>query len=313
MAVTDTLLRSLREQMLNEDESLAGLLRKCLLLGAETGSESLREWARLELNGYPIESPELPDYRKLSGAPMIMDSMSGNTWASKQPVNPYQMPNKARERLLEFMSFTQPIEEIDGLAQKDIVTFTHPSVAAAQAVWNNELGPYQSVVSLAYAVPGSHFRGIVAQVRNRLVDIVADLTSSTPLTELPKTAVVEAAVRDHVGVTYNTTVVSPSGPVAIGQGANATGIGIDSVVKLLSAIVDAAGQIGDASQKDEMTAAVADLENAVTQTEPDAGEVLKRAGKLRELAGRLGVATVTAATTSAVTAVTELALKGAFG
>lgn len=35
--MTDSLLRSLREHMLDESEPLAGLLRKCLLLGAETG------------------------------------------------------------------------------------------------------------------------------------------------------------------------------------------------------------------------------------------------------------------------------------
>ncbi|MFF0366375.1 hypothetical protein [Micromonospora sp. NPDC005087] len=40
--MTDTLLRSLRERMLDESEPLAGLLRKCLLLGAETGSEAPR-------------------------------------------------------------------------------------------------------------------------------------------------------------------------------------------------------------------------------------------------------------------------------
>jgi hypothetical protein len=51
LRVTDALLRSLRERMLDESEPLAGLLRKCLLLGAETGSVTLRYWARKELNG----------------------------------------------------------------------------------------------------------------------------------------------------------------------------------------------------------------------------------------------------------------------
>ncbi len=37
-AVTDTVLQSLRTQILDESEPLAGLLRKCLMLGAETHS-----------------------------------------------------------------------------------------------------------------------------------------------------------------------------------------------------------------------------------------------------------------------------------
>ena len=53
--MTDTLLRSLRERMLDESEPLAGLLRKCLLVGAETGSRR-RDRARKELNGYASEA-----------------------------------------------------------------------------------------------------------------------------------------------------------------------------------------------------------------------------------------------------------------
>jgi hypothetical protein len=39
--MTDSLIRALREKVMDESEPLAGLLRKCLLLGAETGSDSL--------------------------------------------------------------------------------------------------------------------------------------------------------------------------------------------------------------------------------------------------------------------------------
>ena len=47
----NTLLQSLRESVLDESEALAGLLRKCLMLGAQTGSDSLRQWARYEVSG----------------------------------------------------------------------------------------------------------------------------------------------------------------------------------------------------------------------------------------------------------------------
>ena len=51
--MTSSLLTDLRERVIDEAEPLPGLLRKCLMLGAQTGSQSLREWARFELNGYP--------------------------------------------------------------------------------------------------------------------------------------------------------------------------------------------------------------------------------------------------------------------
>lgn len=311
--MTEPLLRSLREVMLDETEPLAGLLRKCLLLGAETGSESLRTWARAELKGYPPEGDDVPAYRKLHGVPMVMDSMSGNTWAKGQNLARLQVPAKAREYVPEFISFVQPVEELAQLAQQKHLNFGHAGLAMAQTVWNSELGPYQSVVSLAFVVPGSFLSGILAQVRTNLVDMIADLTASTPLTELPGRASVDAAVREHVGDVYNTTVLQPSGPTAIGRESSANaGLSIADAVTLLKEVAKAANQL-EQSQQADVQAAVRDLEAAMTTEGAESGEVLRRTGKLRSLTEKLGGTALTAATSSAVSAITELALQGAFG
>jgi hypothetical protein len=53
---------------------------------------------------------------------------------------------------------------------------------------------------------------------------------------------------------------------------------------------------------------------ATTQQEaPDTGDVVKKAGKLRVMAARIGIPAVTAAASGAVETVTTLALSGAFG
>src|SRR4051794_40554338 len=103
----DTLLRSIRERLLDESEPLAGLLRKCLMLGAETGSDSLRNWARSELNGYG-DGAEVPSYRKLHGVPISMNSMSGRTWATGQIIDRHQLPKDAWEYVPEEFPFRQP-------------------------------------------------------------------------------------------------------------------------------------------------------------------------------------------------------------
>ncbi|WP_366936092.1 hypothetical protein [uncultured Microbacterium sp.] len=71
-------MRSLRDRALDESEPLAGLLRKCLLPGAETGSTSLRHRPWLELNGHTYEAT-IPDYRKLPGVLITVNSISGTT------------------------------------------------------------------------------------------------------------------------------------------------------------------------------------------------------------------------------------------
>jgi hypothetical protein len=66
-------------------------------------------------------------------------------------------------------------------------------------------------------------------------------------------------------------------------------------------------------QPAELDQAVSDLCEEVEQESPDTGEVIKKAGKLRAVADKLGVAAVTAATSSATQVLTELAVNGAFG
>src|SRR4051794_29551220 len=108
---TENALRMLRARALDEDQSLAGLLRACLMLGAETHSEPLRAWASRELNGYD-ESDTLPPYRKMV-APLVMNSGSGRTWATGQQIRRLTVPAKYRILLPEELSSHQPIDELE--------------------------------------------------------------------------------------------------------------------------------------------------------------------------------------------------------
>lgn len=311
--MADTLLRSLREVLLDESQPLAGLLRKCLLLGAETGSDSLREWARNELNGYG-DTDQVPEYRNVRGVPISVDSMSGNTWAKGQIIDRHQLPQKAWEYVPDDFPFKQPIEELERLAEQKRLSFTSPGLSYAQTIWNGELGAFQNIISMSYVMSGSAVTGIVGQVRTRLVDLVADLTADTPLSELPGKEQVDAAVNHRIGDIYNTTIHTSDGPVAIGKKAEASqGLSVDDALRLLEQVqLVATDDVAD-TERAELMEAVAELRAAVDQESPDTGDVVKKVGKLRAIAEKIGVASVTAATGSASQVLTELAIRGAFG
>jgi hypothetical protein len=311
--VTDTLLRSLREHLLDESEPLAGLLRKCLLLGAETGSEALREWARRELNGYGDED-EVPKYRRFYDVPISMDSMSGRMWRRGDIISRLNLPPEAREYVPEEFTLKQPIEELQHLAGQKKLSFTSPGLVVAQAIWNRKLGPFQSVDGLSYVMSGSAVTGILGQIRTKLVDVVADLTADTPMSELPKKGQVDAAVNHRLGDIYNTTIQTTNGPVAIGAKARASteGLTVEDALRLLDKVQQAAADIAD-TQRGELLDALTELRAAVERDEPDTGEVVKKVGKLRAIADKLGVASVAAATGGAAQAITELSVSGAFG
>lgn len=316
--MTSSLLASLRENVLDESQSLAGLLRKCLMLGAETGSDSLRQWARLELSGYPEDAP-LPDYRKITGAVISVDSQSGNTWMTGQLISRIQIPPEAREYVPEELYFRQPMEELARLAESNGVTLGSPGLAMAQSIWNGKLNMFQKIVSMHYKLSSSVVSGILGQVRTRLVDVVADLTASTPLRELPNKSAVDAAVLERIQVTgdnYNTTINAANGPVAIGAGATAkAGLTVEEVLELLQEAKQQADDNRDIEPEiaSEFRDAIQELQDVVQRQEPQRDEVERKVGKLRSALDKIGDTVLTTSAASATSALLQLASSGAFG
>lgn len=313
--MADPLLQALREQIIDESEPLAGLLRKCLLLGAQTGSDSLRQWARFELNGYS-DDVDVPRYRLLGTLPIFVDSVSGYTHVTGQVFDRLQLPPKARQFVAETMPMRQPVEELEALAKEDTIKFTNSGLAAAQSMWNGELGPFQQIVGISFKIPGSVVTGILGQIRTQLVDVIAELLADTPMTELPRKESVDAAVGAHIGTQYNTTIHTPQAPLAIGTGAEAVnGVTIDEMLRLLDAVREqaAAEELPD-DEVSEILDAVEDLRGAIEQgTASNTGEIVKKTGRLKQLVTNLGAPLLVASTTGAVEAITSAAMAGAFG
>jgi hypothetical protein len=312
--MTDSLLRALRETALDESEPLAGLLRKCLLLGAETGSDSLRQWARNELNGYE-EGVDVPPYRSLLTPPISVDSISGNTHVRGQKFHRIELPQKAQKGVPEHFLLQQPVEELERLATLGDVSFTSAGLAYAQMVWNQELErPFQRIIGMSFIISGSAIAGVLGQIRTQLVDVIADLTASTPLTELPRKDQVDAAVSQHIDTQYNTTIHASNGPTAIGTEARAStkGISLKEAIQLLDGVRAAAEQV-PGTDSAELLHAVEELRATAEQEAPETGEVVTKVGKLRAAADKIGLPMLTAAVGGVVETFTSLAVGGAFG
>ncbi len=74
-------------------------LRLCLKLGGETGSEALREWATLELNGYDGR-PDTPDYRNVK-APLQIEGIRPPYKFSGQTIASIELADFARDVITE--------------------------------------------------------------------------------------------------------------------------------------------------------------------------------------------------------------------
>ncbi|WP_191834415.1 hypothetical protein [Gordonia ajococcus] len=92
------LLVALSEHCIDGSYSLADLLRECLMLGARTGSDALREWAGRELHGYG-EGQEVPEYRR-NALPLFRDVLAGQWHRTAEQIHRYQVPSDLREAVL---------------------------------------------------------------------------------------------------------------------------------------------------------------------------------------------------------------------
>ena len=299
-------LTALRESVMDETEPFSGLLRKCLLLGAETGSQSLREWARLELNGYTGET-EVPSYRSIH-AGMLISYVSSYNVVSGQAWSWYDLPAAARKIVPEQLALRVPLAALEQMAAQDHVQLNTGPLSVALQIINKDLPFGQEAHQLAYAVTGPILVGIVDRIRTSLVELVADLTADTPLDRLPSSATVDAAVKTHVGVQYNTHIHALAGPVAIGDGAHAQSA-VEDLSRALADLRNMAEQEGE----QEVLEAIEDLQQALQEDEPGPGPVAEKASRLRKLAAGVGNVALSSAVTSAVETATGLAIGGFFG
>lgn len=219
MVADAELLRDLRERVLDESESLVGLLRTCLALGAVTGSDALRSWASRELKGYE-SADEVPAYRRLQ-LPLYLDSISlSNVLVPSQPVSRHQAPPDARPLIPSLVSLRSPVEHLRGMAESgETHQVRTESLKFAAAKWNLALGNDPQIVDLYYKLPDTAVGGVLSVVRTTLVEMVMDMAQDVPLDQLPTRRQADAAVQVHVdqsGDQYHVSVHDNKG--VVGQG-----------------------------------------------------------------------------------------------
>ena len=309
MGDTD-ILKQLREQVLDESQPLVGLLRKCLALGAVTGSEELRTWATNELKGYPDDAL-VPEYRQLR-APLFVDTMSGYTHTTGQQIDRIQVPKEFRQYVPEKLHLKQPIQDLAEMVSggQNSIRMTGAGFSVFTTVWSAQLPEFQDVTDMYYSVLTSSIAGIVDMARTTLVEIVMDLAKDVPLDRLPSQAIVDAAVQVHINSGDNNSItVSGDNSGVIGQGAGSTQTQNHSaptdLMPIIAQLRAALSDVSDPDQKADAEQAIDDFEAAASETDPDQGKVKRRWGILERIATAIGSAAVTQAVKDSTPVVLE--------
>lgn len=158
------LISELKKEVLDENAPVSALLRKALVLAKELNDTENEKWISSELKGY-TDRNEVPDYRKLSGRPIVRDHYSG--W---QYVYTQNLTSEMADKISSFV-FDSPIAVFESNAKQDIVGITyHPE---AERMLIEALGGKPSIPAIQFN--GLQFQTVLDIVRNRLIEWITNI------------------------------------------------------------------------------------------------------------------------------------------
>jgi len=258
----DGLLAQIEADVADHTVPLSSLLQKCIVLGGQTGSEKMRDWARRELNGY-TGTDTVPDYRHVPAALVALITNNAGYNGRSTRIDPSVFAPQIRDMLreeevdLEDAIFGQGVGELEALAgqgkgEHDII----PSWASfiADTLNRFHMAPNSRVAEVYWTVPNASILGILVRVRTALADLVAELVALTPRDqEVPDKQAADQVVQfvitgDRSVINYspqhaadggtNVTVDGRAtpGPVTV-SGAHGTAIGSQTVSGANSSVV----------------------------------------------------------------------------
>lgn len=218
----DSLIAQIEKEALDETASLAGALRKCVVLGGKSGSEQLRDWATRELKGYHSDA-ELPSYR-IVPAQICIDGATTNALVTGQPIARSILPDFVQENVGEDVELREGAGALEALAARaestgEAIKMSLPMGGDIARLMTAEMRG-QQVLSVYWALTPPAVRGVLDQIRTALAVLVAELRATTA----SEAALPSAEAADHavnVVVTGERHTVSVNTARALGAGASA--------------------------------------------------------------------------------------------
>lgn len=213
---TNKLLRDIQSGALDSSTPISDLLRKCVVLGGAAGSRELVNWASSELNGYDAKSDQLPSYRTVP-APLLIDGISGWSQFRRHHISPSTLPEFARDAIREEVPLKQGIGTLEALiarADGDAILLSPPGSADLVRFWNDEIqSDTQEIHRLYWSVSKGEVAGVIHQIRNRLVSLIAEFEIEFETADSTGQAV-DRAVQITMGDSANLSFVSSEGKVS---------------------------------------------------------------------------------------------------
>lgn len=226
---------------------LSSLLQSCIVLGAEAGSEKMRDWARQELHGYG-GSDTVPDYRRVPAALMAVITNRAGYNGMARRFDDSVFPAQIREVIRKDVDLEEAVLS-HGIGQLEAMTREGKQEHQLLPPWAGIIADTMNrhnmvangrVAEVYLSVPNVAVEGVVVRIRTALAELVAELITLTPEGQgIPDKAAADQVIQfvvagDRSVINYtvqhaadggsNIAVGSAAGPVAA-SGAHGSAIG----------------------------------------------------------------------------------------
>ncbi len=185
MEFQDT-LEAIQKDILDHNVPLSAILLKAKVLAHQLKNESLKQWVKWELDGYP-DARELPDYRLLQ-SPLLAHIIGPNFDAYDIPIDLNNMPDWFRD-LVRVARFTGGVTTVEELSQSEKTIYFAWSAEYLQ-LWAQQNASRlidRQLISVRRSVEPPIFAQILQTVRSRLQDLILELDDA-PWKIHPQTA-----------------------------------------------------------------------------------------------------------------------------
>ena len=170
-----SLLNQIQEDLTSPSSNLSDILRRAKVLASRLKSSELRNWVKLESEGYESRE-ELPDYRQMHLC--ILGTYKGpyGSGINNAPIPMMNIPEDVKEWATKFEIYDNVATLEEMLKRREeSFHFYHPPELTRLIEHHIGRQPPMVLVQTFQTVPRYTLTGIVDNIKNRLLDFVLEL------------------------------------------------------------------------------------------------------------------------------------------
>jgi len=174
-----SLIQQLQDDILDQEKSLATVLRKAKVLASILRNEELENWIENELNGYQGDVSNIPTYRRSEAANLgdFVSPIGGGY--QNLPIPMSNIPEEAKEFASELL-LTQGVRALESMIENEPCSLRIPWPAEACAMLYGKVFEGYSCFSAWKVVTKGRVVQVLDTVRNKLLDFVLQLQELSP-------------------------------------------------------------------------------------------------------------------------------------